>query len=93
MKITVDDWLADWFVARGKIKANAPPNQRETFLNIDYFEAGWLTSMEVVELVTEIEGEFGVQFSDRDLQDPRLATIAGLRELIAECSTRAGESG
>jgi hypothetical protein len=29
-----------------------------------------------------------MQFSDRDLQDPRFVTIAGLTELILECSTQ-----
>ncbi len=38
--------------------------------------------MEVVEFVTEIEQEFAMQFSDRDLQDPRFVTIEGITELI-----------
>jgi len=46
----------------------------------------------VVEFVTEIEQEFGMQFSDRDLQDSRFVTIAGLTELILECSPQASES-
>jgi acyl carrier protein len=61
-------------------------------LNIDYFEAGWLTSMEVVEFVTEIEQRFSMQFSDRDMQDARFVTIAGLAELILERSTETTES-
>jgi acyl carrier protein len=48
--------------------------------------------MEVVEFVTEIEGEFSVQFSDRDLQDPRFVTIGGLAEVIRELSAQASES-
>jgi acyl carrier protein len=38
--------------------------------------------METVELVTEIERHFTMQFSDSDLQDSRFATINGLAELI-----------
>ena len=48
--------------------------------------------MEVVEFVTEIEQEFGVQFSDRDLQDSRFVTIVGLTELILQCSPQTSES-
>ena len=48
--------------------------------------------MEVVEFVTEIEQRFGMQFSDRDLQDARFVTIAGLTELILERSTETSES-
>jgi len=33
-----------------------------------------------------------VQFSDRDLQDPRFVTIAGLAELILQRSTETSES-
>ncbi len=61
-------------------------------LEQDYFEAGWLSSMEVVEFVTEIEQQFGMQFSDRDLQDSRFVTIAGLADLILERSTQTSES-
>ena len=74
-------------MSRGKI---GPLSSQS--VDIDYFEAGWLTSMEVVEFVTEIEDQFGMQFSDRDLQDPRFVTIAGLTELILECSTQMRES-
>ena len=44
--------------------------------------------MEVVEFVTEIEQQFAIQFSDRDLQDPRFVTIGGLAELILKCLER-----
>jgi acyl carrier protein len=83
----VQDWLTNWFVAKAKIGKSAP----ETLRHTDYFEAGWLTSMEVVEFVTEIEQRFGMQFSDRDLQDPRFTTIAGLTDLILERSTETSE--
>ncbi len=86
MKEEIHRWLHDWFLARGKIR-----DSEIECLNTDYFEAGWLTSMEVVEFVTEIEDRFDVQFSDRDLQDSRFVTIAGLAELILE-STQARES-
>jgi len=84
----VREWLTDWFVSRAKIGKQV----RESLLNVDYFEAGWLTSMEVVEFVTDIEQRFGMQFSDRDLQDPRFVTIAGLAELILQRSTETSES-
>jgi len=92
LRTKVQQWLSDWFVARGKIRKPALESGQDTLWNTDYFEAGWLTSMEVVEFVTEIEQEFGMQFSDRDLQDSRFVTIAGLTELILECSPQASES-
>jgi acyl carrier protein len=88
LSATVEEWLTAWFVARAKIGTSRPEILRAT----DYFEAGWLTSMEVVEFVTEIEQRFDMQFSDRDLQDQRFVTIAGLAALILERSTETSES-
>jgi acyl carrier protein len=85
----VQQWLVDWFVARGKIGEDKIDQEKA---DGDYFAAGWLTSMEVVEFVMEIEQQFGMQFSDGDLQDSRFVTIAGLSELILERSTETSES-
>jgi acyl carrier protein len=75
----VQTWLKDWFRKRGKVNGHDDPR-----IDIDYFEGGWLTSMEVVEFVTEIESQFDMQFSDEDMQDSRFVTIAGLSELIEQ---------
>ncbi len=96
----VQQWLIDWFVAKGKIPTGKIATEKITSEKIateklgdaasqparltDYFEAGWLTSMEVVELVTDIEREFHMQFSDIDFQDPRFVTIVGLAALIVD---------
>ena len=87
MREDIQNWLTEWFTARGKIGAQS----NQPLLDVEYFEAGWLTSMEVVEFVTEIEQRFSMQFSESDLQDPRFVTIAGLTELILE-STQTRES-
>lgn len=91
-KITGEDWITNWFVTRGKMKENSFADQRDALRQTDYFEAGWLTSMEVVELVTEIEQKFGMQFSERDLQDQRFSTIAGLADIILQRSRQTCES-
>jgi acyl carrier protein len=88
----VRGWLTDWFVAREKLVKQNGEASPETLCSTDYFEAGWLTSMEVVEFVTEIEQHFGMQFSESDLRDPRFVTIAGLAELILARSTQASQS-
>jgi acyl carrier protein len=88
VKENIQNWLQDWFASRAKIDKQSG----EPLLDIDYFEAGWLTSMEVVEFVTEIEWQFAMQFSDSDLQDPRFVTIAGLAALILQRSTQTRKS-
>lgn len=98
MKENIQTWLQNWFASRAKIGTNRIDTKEisqqssQPLLNIDYFEAGWLTSMEVVEFVTEIEQQFAMQFSDSDLQDPRFVTISGLAELILQRSTQTSES-
>ena len=90
--LQVQDWLTSWFVARAKIGREAAQAAASALCSTDFFDAGWLTSMEVVEFVTEIEQQFAMQFSDRDLQDPRFVTINGLAELILARSAETSES-
>lgn len=85
-----------WFLTRAKVKKDAAgsplSSERTALCSTDYFDAGWLTSMEVVEFVTEIEQRFDMQFTDGDLQDARFVTVAGLTELILQRTTQTSES-
>jgi len=83
LRTEVQTWLKDWFEKLAKIGTL----NSQSLLDVDYFQAGWLTSMEVVEFITEIEQQFEMQFSDEDMQDPRFVTIAGLTDLILARST------
>jgi len=51
----VEQWLAEWFVARSTAGREIARTPQAAVREIDYFEAGWLTSMEVVVLVTGVE--------------------------------------
>lgn len=86
MKEQASAWLSDWFVSRRKFKGDAAQLR-----DINYFDAGLLTSLEVIEFVSEIEDRFGMQFSEQDFQDPRFVTLTGLAELIADRSAHAAE--
>ena len=86
MKDQVSEWLLEWFSTRGKFNGH----NRAELLNVNYFDAGLLTSLEVIELVTDIETRFPIQFSQEDFQDQRFVTISGLSDLILERSTQAG---
>ncbi len=86
-----EEWLTLWFIERAKIDREAEARAVSAIRGTDYFDAGWLTSMEVVEFVTEIEQRFAMQFTDRDLQDSRFVTISGLAELICARSAQMNE--
>ncbi len=62
----------------------------EEALEIDYLQSGLLTSLEIVELVTELEDRFGIQFSEAEMQDPRFSTIGGIAELITTVLKQSG---
>jgi len=72
-------WLVEWFRARGPL-----PESTEEAARTYYFEKGLIDSMDIVDLVTEVEKEFEVRFSEQHFQDRRFATIGGLAEIIAE---------
>lgn len=82
----VVQWLARWFSDRKKYRGDS--SKLET---LNYFEAGLLTSLEVIEFVTQIEERFSVRFSEEDFQDSRFTTISGLSELVAEHAGRTRE--
>ena len=84
----VQDWLCRWFERKGPIPGNTPKEKLLT----DFFEAGLIDSLAVVELVADIERTFSVRFEDRHYQERRFSTIGGLAELVAELSARKSDS-
>lgn len=88
LKEQASRWLCDWFVSRRKFKGDV-----SRLPEMNYFEAGLLTSLEVIEFVSEIEERFGVQFSEQDFQDPRFSSISGLSELIIENEQSCKDTG
>lgn len=70
----IEAWLQDWFAGRG-----ARPQRDE-----NYFDAGAIDSFGVILLIEAVEKHFEIAFRQRDFQDRRFATIAGLTEIINE---------
>lgn len=52
--------------------------------SINYFEAGLIDSLGVIDLIESIEEEFNMKFSGDHFQDRRFPTINGLAEIINE---------
>ncbi len=73
-------WLLDWFMQRGEVPGNTPEKQ----LEVNFFAEKLIDSLEVIELIMEIESHFGVAFSELHFQDRRFSTIGGLSVLVAE---------
>ena len=71
---TTEAWLQGWFAKRG-----AKLSREQNF-----FEAEAIDSFGVIELIEAVETQFAMSFDQRDFQDRRFATIAGLAEIVNE---------
>lgn len=69
-------WLQDWFAQRA-------PALNLT-LDENYFNAGAIDSLGVIELVEDVETAFSLSFTPEDFQDRRFTSIAGLAELLRD---------
>jgi len=73
-------WLLNWFKQRGPL----PDASIEEQLCLNYYDAGLVDSLGVIQLIASIEEHFGIEFNEEHFQDRRFSTINGLAELIAE---------
>ena len=67
-------WLKDWFRERG--------TSVEGSLEINIYEAGWIDSFAIVELIAEVEEHFNIKFEEKHIQDRRFSTILGMSNII-----------
>ena len=71
-------WLIRWF------EKNSLSNEINVKDNVNqnYFENGWIDSLKFIDLVTQIEEEFSIRFSNDEFQDRKFSTIEGLARII-----------
>lgn len=84
-----DKWLIEIFERRGPI----PGDTSEEKLKVDFFAAKLIDSLGVIEIITEIEEELEIRFTETDFQDRRFSTIGGLGEIVLECLGREKRGG
>lgn len=76
--INAETWLTDWFTRQAPHIALSPEG--------NFFSAGAIDSLGVIELIEDMEQAFSVRFSQDDFQDPRFVSIGGLAEMLKEKS-------
>jgi acyl carrier protein len=69
-------WLRHWFQARGAVVGEQ--------LTVNYFDAGLIDSLAVVELIEAMEEEYSIRFNEKNFTDKRFTTIVGLAGIIQE---------
>ncbi len=52
------------------------------FSTFNYVESGYIDSMGLLQFIATIEDEFGIEFSDDDLENPELNVIGSLVDII-----------
>jgi acyl carrier protein len=72
-------WLIEWFARKDQKIILSPED--------NYFIAGAIDSLGVIELIEAMEETFSIRFAQSDFQDPRFVSIQGLAEIILEKST------
>ena len=73
-------WLIRWFE---KNSLSNDINVKDS-VNQNYFENGWIDSLKFIDLVTQIEEEFSIRFSNDEFQDRKFSTIEGLAKIIED---------
>ena len=71
-------WLIRWFEENSQTdKLNVKKK-----INENYFEKGWIDSLKFIDLITQIEEEFSIRFSNDEFQDRKFSTIEGLAKIV-----------
>lgn len=74
----VEDWLVDWFAEHASVERS----QIDANRSADYFERGWIDSLQAITLISEVEGTFDVEFSNDEFQNQEFTTITGFAGII-----------
>jgi len=70
------NWLKNYFSQHTVLPSNIE--------DLNYFEAGIIDSLGVIELIEAIESHFQIQFNETHFQERRFSNIRGLAEIIHE---------
>lgn len=72
------EWLKDWFGTKLQLPQDADTR--------DIFAENWLTSLDTLTLVIDIESKLNISLTDESFSDKRFSTMLGLSEILDELS-------
>lgn len=76
----IKEWLIDWFSNHSSLSVA----ELNTASKEDYLKKGIIDSFSFVMLISDIDDEYDVAFTNEDFLDPRFSNIDGLTEMIVE---------
>lgn len=51
-------------------------------MSLNYVESGYVDSLGIVQFIATIEDEFGIEFTDDELENPSIKVVGGLVGII-----------
>ncbi len=74
----ITDWIVDWLVE------NCEQNREEIINHLDenYFLNGYIDSFQFINLISEAEDEFDIEFDNDQFEDRSFSTVNGLSAII-----------
>ena len=76
----IKEWLIDWFTKHSSLDAEGI----KAVSTANYMEAGMIDSFSFVMLISDIDDEYGVAFTNEDFVNPDFMNIDGLAKMIDE---------
>lgn len=76
----VKEWLIDWFAKHSSLDAEGI----EAVSKDNYMEKGIIDSFSFVMLLSDVDDEYGISFTNEDFLNPDFMNIDGLAKLIEE---------
>ena len=74
----VENWIIEWFDEN----TIATKKELENDITHNYFDNGWIDSLQFISFITELENNFKISFSNEEFQNKKFATIQGLTKII-----------
>jgi acyl carrier protein len=65
-------------------KGEIPGLTEQEKFDYTYLDAGFIDSMELVELIMELESRFQIKFSAQDMQSNKFRTVGGLIGIVKD---------
>ena len=76
----IKEWLINWFSSHSSLSVS----ELEASSKEDYLKKGIIDSFSFVMMISDIDDEFDVAFTNDDFLDPRFSNIDGLATMIIE---------
>lgn len=77
----IKEWLIEWFSKHSSLDIE---NIKTSCKDCNYMEQGIIDSFSFVMLLSDIDDEYGISFTNDDFLSPDFMTIDGLAKLIEE---------